>query len=104
MMSTTTRSGVVAGGDTMVLRGGPYRMGYRGPDPKDAPGLCPGNPYECYMPPVPSGTKERPTRLLGEHFASCGPGAKTQLFGGYALGAGGEPERTRNTWQWSASS
>ena len=77
---------IVAGGDTMVVRGGPYRMGYRGPDPKDAPGLCPGNPYECYMPPVPSGTKERPTRLLGEHFASCGPGAKTQLFGGYALG------------------
>ncbi len=80
---------VVAGGDTVVVRGGPYRMGYRGPDAKDAPGMCPGDPYNCTMPPVPSGTKERPTRLLGEHFASCGGaggGPKTQLFGGYALG------------------
>ena len=84
---------IVAGGDTMVLRGGPYRMGYRGPDPKDAPGLCPGNPYECYMPPVPSGTKERPTRLLGEHFASCGGGCEDAVVWWLCVGAGSEPER-----------
>lgn len=78
---------VVAGGDTVVIRGGPYRMGYQGPEGKDAPGMCPGDPYGCTMPPVPAGTRERPTRLLGEHFGSCGGGApKTQLFGGYALG------------------
>ncbi len=75
---------VVQGGETVVLREGQYRIGYLGPDAKSFPGLCPGDPYGCYMPPVPSGTREHPTRLLGEHYASCGK--KTQIFGGYAVG------------------
>ena len=37
------------------------------------------------MPPLPSGTPGHPTRLLGENYQSCNK--KTQLFGGYALGA-----------------
>jgi hypothetical protein len=75
---------VVEGGDTVIIRGGPYRMGYKGPDMKDMWGSCPGDPYGCSMPPLPSGTPGHPTRFLGENYQSCKK--KTQLFGGYALG------------------
>ena len=73
------------GGDTIIIRGGPYRMGYKGPNPNDYWGNCPGDPYGCSMPPIPSGTPGHPTRLLGENYQSCNK--KTQLFGGYALGS-----------------
>ena len=76
---------IIAGGDTVIIRGGPYRMGYKGPNPNDGWGSCSGDPYKCYMPSVPSGTAEHPTRLLGENYANCDK--KTQLFGGYALNA-----------------
>jgi hypothetical protein len=76
---------VVEGGDTVIVRGGPYRMGYKGPNAKDMWGSCPGDPYSCSMSPLPSGTPDRPTRLLGENYGTCGK--KTQLFGGYALGS-----------------
>lgn len=75
---------VVQGGDTVIIRGGPYRMGYKGPNAKDMWGSCPGDPYGCSMPSLPSGTVGHPTRLLGENYQSCTK--KTQLFGGYALG------------------
>jgi hypothetical protein len=79
------KSWVVEGGDTVIIRGGPYRMGYKGPNVKDSWGSCPGDPYGCSMPPIPSGKEGLPTRLLGESYQSCH--RKTQLFGGYALGA-----------------
>jgi hypothetical protein len=78
------KSWLVRGGDTVIIRGGPYRMGYKGPNAKDYWGNCPGDPYNCSMPPVPSGTSEHPTRLLGERYQKCDK--KTQLYGGYALG------------------
>lgn len=74
---------IIAGGDTVIVRGGPYRMGYMGPNAKDYPGLCPGDPFGCFMPPIPSGSDLHHTRFLGENFANCG--SKTQLFGGYGL-------------------
>lgn len=78
------KSWVVKGGDTIIIRGGPYRMGYKGPNSKDYWGNCPGDPYGCAMPPLPSGTPTQPTRLLGENYQNCDK--KTQLYGGYALG------------------
>lgn len=78
------KSWVIQGGDTVIIRGGPYRMGYKGPNPHDMWGNCPGDPYGCAMPPIPSGTPDHPTRFLGEQHGSCKQ--KTQLFGGYALG------------------
>ena len=36
------KSWVVEGGDTVIVRGGPYRMGYKGPNTKDMWGSCPG--------------------------------------------------------------
>ena len=79
------REWLVHGGDTILIRGGPYRMGYKGPTAKDYWGSCPGDAYGCSMPPLPSGTADQPTRLLGADYAACQK--KTQLFGGYALGA-----------------
>jgi hypothetical protein len=84
LFNSESRSGwIIAGGDTVLLRGGPYRMGYMGPNPKDGWPSCQGDPFKCYMPPVPSGTADHPTRLLGESYANCTK--KTQLFGGYGL-------------------
>jgi len=62
---------IVAGGETVVIRGGPYRMGFKGPKREDLWGSCPGDVYGCSMPPIPSGTKDRPTRFLGENHGSC---------------------------------
>ncbi len=76
---------IVAGGDTVILRGGPYRMGYKGPNPKDMWGSCPGDAFNCLMPPLPSGTPDHPTRFLGENYEGCKK--KTQLFGGFVLAA-----------------
>lgn len=74
----------IAGGDSVVIRGEPYRMGYKGPNSGDGWGQCGGDPYGCSMPPIPPGSAGKTTKLLGEGYASCTK--KTQLFGGYALG------------------
>ena len=81
-----------SGGDTYLLRGSladhiTYRIGSSGPNSKDIFGLA-GNPYGAGAPPPPSGTSSAHTRLVGENFASCSaPSAKTQLHGGYGVGA-----------------
>jgi len=53
----------IAGGDTLIIAAGGYRMGY------GAPGAdhCESDyPWECIMPPVPSGPDAgNPTRILG---------------------------------------
>ncbi len=54
----------IAGGDTLIIGSGSYMMGY------DAPGAdncASAYPWDCYMPPIPSGPdSEHPTRILGE--------------------------------------
>ncbi len=53
----------IAGGDTLLIVAGSYRMGYGAPgaDACEAEGA-----YECHMPPVPSGpSPANPTRILG---------------------------------------
>jgi hypothetical protein len=75
---------IIAGGDTVVVRGGPWRIGNNGPNSSDYFGLA-GSPYSAGAPPIPSGTSARHTRILGENYASCS--SKTQLFGGYAVGS-----------------
>jgi hypothetical protein len=75
----------IAGGDTVIFKGGPFRLGYKGPSTVGSNmwGQCPGDPYGCSMPKIPAGTANQHTKLLGENFGNCT--AKTQLFGGYAL-------------------
>lgn len=72
------------GGDTYIIRGGPWRVGQNGPTSKDAFGLN-GDPYDAGAPAPPSGTGAQHTRILGENFASCSEGKKTQLFGGFGV-------------------
>jgi hypothetical protein len=54
----------IAGGDTLIIGTGSYRMGYGAPGTEncDAEGA-----YECLMPPIPSGpSPANPTRILGD--------------------------------------
>jgi len=53
----------IAGGDTLIIGAGSYRMGYGAPG-ADA---CEADyPWDCHMPPVPSGPDPaHPTRILG---------------------------------------
>jgi len=91
---------VIAGGDTVIIRGGPWRIGFDA-----APGSCSGagcgagytwcfgggGNYGCYNPPIPAGTASQHTRILGENYASCNSGGVTtrsqltQIFGGFGV-------------------
>ena len=87
---------VIAGGDTVVIRGGPWRVGQSGPNPKDGFGML-GDPYGAGAPAPPSGTATQHTRILGAcayGTYSCTPvntyplvpNNLTQLYGGYGVG------------------
>ena len=83
---------VIAGGDTVIIRGGPWRVGVsQGTNSKDVWCNGQGNPYGCSNPLVPSGTPTQHTRILGENYASCSSGGLTdrskltQLYGGYGV-------------------
>jgi hypothetical protein len=87
---------VIAGGDTVVLRGGPWRIGWPNNNNSCDTGGCfglAGNPYASGAPNPPSGTATAHTRILGENYAACSTGntpnlsALTQLYGGFAVGA-----------------
>jgi len=61
----------ISGGDTLIIGAGSYMMGY------GAPGAdtCESDyPWDCYMPPIPSGPDPaHPTRILGEGWDSGCP-------------------------------
>ena len=87
---------VIAGGDTVILRGGPWRVGFDAATGKGAGYTwCFGGqgPYACSNPVIPAGTAGRHTRILGENYASCSAGNTvdktkvTQIFGGFAVGS-----------------
>lgn len=83
----------IAGGDTVLVRpnGAGYAMNLDMPSPYEAPGLqswspinCQGN-TDCTMPPIPSGTAARHTRIVGANFADCrSDAAKTKLWVSFA--------------------
>ena len=68
----------INGGDTLIIAAGSYRMGYgaAGAD------ICESDyPWDCYMPPVPSGPNpNNPTRILGAGWDS-GCAQPPQLWG-----------------------
>lgn len=53
----------IAGGDTLIIAAGSYRMGYGAPGAN----TCESEyPWDCTMPPIPSGPNpSNPTRILG---------------------------------------
>lgn len=74
-----------AGGDTYLISNGPWRVGQNGPNSGDSFGLN-GDPFATGAPSPPSGTAGAHTKILGEHFASCGSqSAMTQLYGGFGV-------------------
>src|SRR6185437_15820229 len=86
------RAWVIAGGDTVILRGGPWRVGWnQGSSPNDV--WCNGGNgnFACTNPTIPAGTPAQHTRILGENYASCSNGnvtdrsKLTQIFGGYGV-------------------
>jgi hypothetical protein len=74
---------VISGGDTVIVRNGPWRIGQKGPNSRDFFGNDPGDPYGASNPTIPPGTSAQHTRILGENYANCT--TKTQLHGGYAV-------------------
>lgn len=69
----------LAGGDTLIIALGEYRMGYGAPDPND---YCEaGGAFDCFMSPIPSGPDpEHPTRIVGAGWDQGCP-VKPQLWG-----------------------
>jgi hypothetical protein len=99
---------VISGGDTVLVRGctaGPGQKNPANPDCRlgwDAPNgtgdnlWCYGvGSYTCINPPIPAGTPQQHTRILGQNYAACATGKQTnpkqyesqltQLFGGFSL-------------------
>ncbi len=68
----------ISGGDTLIIGSGSYQMGY-GASGADA---CEsGGSWECYMPPIPSGTdSSHRTRILGQG-SDTGCSSPPQLWG-----------------------
>ena len=61
----------MAGGDTLVIAAGSYRMGYGAPGADDCESEY---SWDCYMPPIPSGPNAAtPTRILGAGWNSGCP-------------------------------
>lgn len=53
----------IAGGDTLIIGSGSYMMGYGAPGADNCDSTY---PWDCYMPPIPSGpSASNPTRILG---------------------------------------
>ena len=71
------RSPLLKGGDTVVIANGTYRMGVGAPG---AEGCSKAYPWDCHMPPIPSGTAAAPTRILGQGW-NGGCGTSPQLYG-----------------------
>ena len=74
-----------SGGDTYIIRGGPWRIGQNGSGNNQGFGLQ-GDPYDAGIPPPFNGTSGQHTRILGENFGSCNTTNQTQLFGGFGVG------------------
>jgi hypothetical protein len=91
-----SRSWVIAGGDTVIIRGGPWRIGHdQGATNHDV--WC-NNPNDnnqtCYIPAPPAGTATQHTVIEGENCISGCPDASgigpdttriTELYGGFGL-------------------
>lgn len=86
---------VIAGGDTVIIRGSigtgvSYRVGWNSQSTYCDAIACwgiTGSPSASGPPPVPSGTAQQHTRILGENYGACTvQSARTQLHGGWGVG------------------
>ena len=84
---------LLKGGDTVVIGRGSYPMGVGAPG-ASASVCATTNAWDCYMPPVPSGTAAAPTRILGQGY-NGGCKQPPQLYG---------VQRTRQIFDLTGSS
>lgn len=70
----------IKGGDTLIIKNGSYRMGYTKGVYSDTTECYKKYPEMCRAAPIPSGTKDRPTRILGADW-NKGCKNKPELFG-----------------------
>lgn len=74
------RAPLIAGGDTVIIASGSYRMGYNAPNAV-APYCDSAFPWDCTMAAIPSGpAADRPTRILGQGW-DTGCANPPELFG-----------------------
>lgn len=59
----------IAGGDTLVIGAGSYRMGQGAPETEQN-SVCRDAPWDCHAAAPPSGSRERPTRIVGAGYDS----------------------------------
>jgi hypothetical protein len=79
----------IAGGDTLIIRPGSYMMGYGAPG---AEACASDYPWDCTMPPLPSGPDARhPTRLLGGASVTTNAAAHEMQIG-YVPACSSQPE------------
>ena len=71
----------IAGGDTLMIGPGSYKMGYNPPATDPYYPVCQGgNSYDCVMQAIPSGpSPSQPTRIIGQGGPSCA--APPELWG-----------------------
>ncbi len=109
---------VISGGDTVLVRGctadatqsnasnPSCRLGWDAPTGTGANLWCYGvGSYTCYNPPIPAGTAQQHTRILGQNYANCNVGDGTnprdyasnltQLFAGFSLSTALNLQSTR---------
>ena len=72
----------ITGGDTLVIAGGSYMIGYGAPGAESDGQFCASDhPWDCYLAPVPSGPgADSPTRILSQGWDS-GCQAAPELWG-----------------------
>ena len=83
---------VIAGGDKVILAGGPWRVGFSQGATSNDP-WCRGGSgtFGCTNPPIPAGTPDHHTRILGANYGSCSnnnhpdKSKMTQIFGGFGV-------------------
>ncbi|MFT3761949.1 MAG: right-handed parallel beta-helix repeat-containing protein [Pseudoxanthomonas sp.] len=62
----------IAGGDTLIIGPGEYMLGWGSPGAADVSGRCGSDSrYDCYLPPIPSGTATTKTRIVGASDDGC---------------------------------
>ena len=81
----TTYKWAIAGGDIVLLRGGPWRIGQNSAIAGCAPFSNNCAADNAFIPPPPPGTAAQPTTFRGENYANCSN--KTQLYGGNTVNA-----------------
>jgi cysteine-rich repeat protein len=75
--SSGGQSGVMSGGDTVIIKPGSYRMGYSS---TETFGCNSSFTYDCASRKIPSGTSGNHTKIIGCSSTGCAGGTKPELW------------------------